>query len=110
MQKINLVELTGGGEVHNLSGHDRGQAARELFNIATLDESAEKVVIEIPDFVYTITPSFFQGMFAESVRALGGRDNFLSRYSFTADPVVLQQIDNGIRSSLMKRREILAEY
>lgn len=108
MQKIELMELTGNGEVHNLSGHERGLAARNKFNLEKLDSSAEPVVVAIPDFVYTITPSFFQGMFAESVKKLGNREGFLSHYTFIAPPVVLQQIENGIRSSLMKRGSLFS--
>ncbi|MBO6510893.1 MAG: hypothetical protein JJ866_24855 [Roseibium sp.] len=107
MLLIELNELTNGGEVRNLSGHERGQAARAKFGLADLDQANERVVISIPDFIYTITPSFFQGMFAESVRQLGGRDKFLDRYQFNADPVVLQQIDRGIKASLVERRPFM---
>ncbi|THK38630.1 hypothetical protein EHS39_08970 [Ensifer sp. MPMI2T] len=108
MQKIELLELTGNGEVHNLSGHERGVAARAKFNLAALDEGSEPVVVAIPEFVYTITPSFFQGMFADSVKKLGNREGFLAHYSFIAPPIVLQQIENGIRSSLMKRGNLFS--
>lgn len=107
MLLIELNELTNGGEVRNLSGHERGKAARLKFGLADLDNADQQVVISIPDFVYTITPSFFQGMFAESVRLLGDRERFLDRYQFDADPVVLQQIDRGIRASLMERRPFM---
>ncbi|MBO3760403.1 hypothetical protein [Ciceribacter sp. L1K22] len=107
MQQIELIELTGNGEVHNLSGHDRGLAARKKFKLEELDKAGDQVVVSIPDFVYSVTPSFFQGMFAESVRLFGNREKFLSRYQFRADPVVLEQIDNGIRASLMQRRSLL---
>ena len=109
MRTIQLIELTKGGEVHNLSGHEKGAAARKQFNLSALDSEDQAVVVDIPEFVYTITPSFFQGMFAESVRKFGDRDTFLNRYRFNADPVVLQQIDHGIRASLVKRRPIFAE-
>ncbi len=105
--QIELIELTNNGEVHNLSGHDRGLAARERFHIAELDGDADQVVISVPDFVYTITSSFFQGMFAESVKKFASREAFLSKYKFRAQPVVLQQIDRGITSSLMKRGTFL---
>lgn len=107
MQKIELEQLTK-GEVHNLSGHDRGQAARKLFDLNKYDEADDVVVVHIPEHVYTITSSFFQGMFAESVKHLGSRDDFLARYRFDADPVVLQQIEQGIRASLMRRGSLFA--
>lgn len=109
MVEINLSELTGNGEVRNLSGHDRGVAAREKYGLQQIDDAGEMVVIRSPVDLYTITPSFFQGMFAESVRAAGGREQFLARYKFDADPVVLRQIESGIETSLMKRRSIFAE-
>ena len=107
MQTIELEQLTK-GEVHNLSGHDRGQAARNHFKLSELDGGRETVVIHVPADVYTITSSFFQGMFAESVKALGTRERFLERYQFDADPIVLQQIEQGIRASLMKRTPIIS--
>lgn len=109
MQTIELEQLTK-GEVHNLSGHDRGQAARTHFNLADMDVTDDVVIVHVPDHVYTITSSFFQGMFAESVTKLGDRDKFLARYRFDADPVVLQQIEQGIRASLMKRKSIFAHH
>ncbi len=105
--QIELIELTNNGEVHNLSGHERGLAAREKFHIESLDGSEEPVVVAVPEFVYTITPSFFQGMFAESVKRFVTREAFLKKYRFNAQPVVLKQIDRGITASLMKRGSFL---
>lgn len=107
MRTIELEQLTK-GEVHNLSGHDRGQAARAHFNLSDMDSTDGVIVVHVPEHIYTITSSFFQGMFAESVTKLGDRDTFLSRYRFDADPVVLQQIEQGIRASLMTRKSIFA--
>lgn len=101
--QINLNDLTNNGEVHNLSGHDRGHAARVKYGIAKLDQEDDAVVVMIPDYIYSITSSFFQGMFAESVRHFGDRDSFLLKYKFDADTVVLQQIEKGIEASLFKR-------
>ncbi|PZR84379.1 MAG: hypothetical protein DI537_33135 [Stutzerimonas stutzeri] len=106
--QIELIELTNNGEVHNLSGHERGLAAREKFQISSLDGAQDEVVVSVPDFVYTITPSFFQGMFAESVKRFSSREAFLSKYKFKAQPVVLQQIDRGIKASLMHRGTFLS--
>jgi hypothetical protein len=108
MPKISLSELTNNGEVRNLSGHERGVAARVKYKLDQLDQGSEAVLIEIPDEVYSITSSFFQGMFAQSVRTLGSRDSFLAHYQFDAAPVVLRQIERGIEGSLIQRGSILA--
>ena len=97
MVEIKLSDLTRDGEVRNLSGHERGVAAREKFNLPNLDSAPETVVVVVPDDITTLTSSFFQGMFSESVQSLGNdRDRFLNHYQFDASPLVLMQIERGI--------------
>ncbi|TCU73953.1 hypothetical protein EDE08_10419 [Bradyrhizobium sp. R2.2-H] len=108
MSQINLGELTNNGEVRNLSGHERGVAARQKFALDNLDAAGAPVLVHVPEDVYSITSSFFQGMFAQSVRSCGDRERFLARYQFEAPVVVLRQIERGIEASLMKRGSILA--
>jgi hypothetical protein len=109
MLEIDLSELTNGGEVHNLSGHERGVAAREHFRLEDADASEESVRVIVPAYIYTLTPSFFQGMFAASVHASGNdRAKFFSRYKFAAPAVVLQQIERGIAAVRTRRGDILS--
>lgn len=108
MREINLSELTGGGEVRNLSGHDRGFAARQHFGLDRADSDVEPVFIRVPADVYLLTPSFFQGMFSQSVQALGNsRERFLSHYRFDAPSVIMRQIDQGIQRVQTRRGELL---
>jgi hypothetical protein len=107
-REIDLGELTRDGTVHNLSGHERGVAAREYFHLDELEASDEDIRVVVPLDVYTLTPSFFQGMFARSVRALGGdRERFLARFRFKAAPVVLRQVDRGIEATRIRRDDLL---
>ncbi len=108
MREINLKKLTNDGEVKNLSGHERGVAARKLFGLDEADAAHDVVHVIVPDDIYSLTASFFQGMFAESVRKAGNRDGFLKQYLFDAQPVVLKQVDRGIEASLMRRGSVLA--
>ncbi|MBR0834108.1 hypothetical protein JQ612_12985 [Bradyrhizobium manausense] len=108
MREISLKDLTNDGEVRNLSGHERGQAARASYHLDDADRDGDTVRVVVPDDVYSITSSFFQGMFSESVRKAGSRDTFLARFQFDAPPVVLRQIERGIEASLMRRGSILA--
>lgn len=80
---IRLEELTL-GEVKNLAGHDRGLKAREHFHIDELDTARESVTVKVPDNFRAISPSFFQGMFAESVHKVGGAIAFFNHYRFDA--------------------------
>jgi hypothetical protein len=106
--RIDLGELTRGGEVRNLSGQERGVAARRHFGLPGLDGSSEPVEVFVPNEITTLTTSFFQGMFAESVHALGGRERFLTHYRFDASPIVLRQLDRGIQNVTTRRSQVLA--
>jgi hypothetical protein len=101
---IDLGLLTRGGEVHNLSGHERGVAARESFNLDAFDAVKARVRIKVPDDIYSLTPSFFQGMFAETIHGEGDqKESFLARYNFDADAVIQRQIERGISAVLTRR-------
>lgn len=101
---INLEDLTGEGRVQNLSGRLRGLAAREKFRINELDRSDGVVEVHVPDYVYSLTPSFFQGLFGQSVKALGGNAlRFKSHFRFVAPDVVMKQIDRGLSAILTSR-------
>lgn len=82
-ERIDLGRLTK-GEVFNLAGHDRGVAARELFELSRLDDSDEDVLVEFPSGFRGVSSSFFQGMFAESVRRFNGARQFFEHYRFDA--------------------------
>lgn len=81
--RIALEKLTR-GQVRNLAGHDRGTSARNFFEIDRLDREPEPVTVSVPADFRAISASFFQGMFSESVRALGGALGFFEHYRFDA--------------------------
>ena len=102
MTEIRFSELTEGGKVRNLVGHERGEDARERWTLDDLDQDNEVVEVFVPAELLTLSSSFFQGMFAQSVKKMG-HDGFLDHYRFHASPIVMQQVADGIRDSLMKR-------
>lgn len=105
MQMIDLDQLTGEGQVQNLSGRLRGLAAREMFKIDEMDAANSPVEVHVPEYVYSLTPSFFQGLFGKSVHALGDDESlFRARFKFVAAPIVLQQIERGLRAALTSRK------
>ena len=58
-----------------------GAAARRAAQLNTLDQRNVLVEIRIPEGVYTMTVSFFLGMFGPSIQTLG-REKFLEKYRF----------------------------
>ena len=99
---IHLADLTR-GEVHNLSGHDRGLKAREMFSVAEMDSLPEEVVVVVPDDLDAISNSFFQGMFSDSVKQFGSRESFFDHYRFEASAPIIAQVQRGIDSVLTRR-------
>jgi hypothetical protein len=99
---INFRELVG-DRARNVSGHERGAEARARYDLDSADSSEAVVEIIIPDEIDAVATSFFQGMFAQSVRHYKSQENFLRHYRFTASPVVMEQILRGIDRSLTQR-------
>ncbi|KII14128.1 MULTISPECIES: hypothetical protein [Phaeobacter] len=99
---IDFSELTQ-GKVRNLSGHERGAEARGYFDLNSLDETTEVVEVVVPDNLDAIATSFFQGMFARSVRKFRSEEEFLSHYRFAARPEIISQVMRGIERVKMER-------
>ena len=107
MAEISLDEVAGSGRTRNLSGKERGVAARKQLNLDAYDSAPGEVVVVIPDYVDTISPSFFQGLFSQSIRALSGQDHFLAKYRFEANDSIKRWIEIGIRNASSSRDELI---
>ena len=104
---IDLARFAGERRVRNLSGKERGMAARADLRLDDLDKGPDQITVLVPDFLDTISPSFFQGMFSESIRALKGKDAFLRKYKFKGSEGIMQWIDIGIRNATSDRSKLL---
>lgn len=102
VHEIDLTALTK-DRVRMLSGHDRGSEARKFFDIDRLEAEDDEIVIVAPDSLDAVTPSFVQGLFAQSKTLPFGRDGFLRKYRFNTSEFVKEDILVGIDRLLMKR-------
>ncbi|MGZ9712614.1 hypothetical protein ACXX82_17610 [Glaciimonas sp. GNP009] len=75
-----------GGPVY--SGRPRGELIRAKFALDNIDQSSTLVDIQIPETTYSITSSFFLGLFGPSVVKAGSVEAFFSKYHFEAKPVL----------------------
>jgi hypothetical protein len=99
---IDLDFLTNDGQVHNLSGHNRGLEARGALDLDKLDVAAEPVDVAIPDHIYSISPSFVQGLFSASVKAFGNNpSDFFGHYRIQASDLVRRQIERAMSNITM---------
>ncbi|MER9357710.1 hypothetical protein NKI61_31355 [Mesorhizobium sp. M0514] len=104
---INLGVLAQDGRVRNLSGKERGVAAREALSIDKLDRESGVVNVVVPDYLDAISPSYFQGLFSQSIARLHGRERFLEKYHFQASDQIKQWIDIGIRNATSSRAPLI---
>lgn len=82
---IDFNEL--GGPVY--SGRPRGAAARVRYLLDEVDKDSNTVVdVSVPDRTYSMTSSFFLGLFGPSVVRAGSREAFFQKYHFKAKPVL----------------------
>jgi len=103
-EMIDLNILTDNGKVHNLSGHDRGLAARQMFGLDAFDEGESQVEIHVPEHIYAVSPSFVQGLLAASLQKVGlSLEAFSHRYTLVASDLIKRQFDRGISAILTNR-------
>ncbi|HEV7287745.1 hypothetical protein [Sphingomonas sp.] len=101
---IDLDALTDNGKVHNLSGHDRGVAARVAFELDRHDAETGEVEIVVPEHIYAVSPSFVQGLLSGSFQKFGlDREKFFARYRLVATDLIKRQFDRGISAILTNR-------
>lgn len=88
-----IVDLTQvAGPVY--SGRDRGVALRDRIKLDANEDSAEAVDVVIPEGTYTLSSSFFLGLFGPSVKKCGSVDQFERKFRFRA-PEFLKPVLRG---------------
>lgn len=81
MSRIELTkEHRGGPKSTTFSGRPEGEAVRLALGLSKYDEGSEIVSVTIPNDTTSFNPSFFLGLFFESVKKVGSVDNFKRKY------------------------------
>jgi hypothetical protein len=89
------------------TGRDRGERLRKEFKLDELDAEGGTVRVSIPEDAYTISSSFFLGMFGPSVVSSGSKDRFYARYHFQS-PAFLQEVLDGYIARALQRRNLFS--
>ena len=100
--QIDLSKLVGQDGVV-LAGMERGAAARTLFTLDKLDSSLDEVVVTPPETLEAISTSFVQGFLAGSLKTLG-EAKLREKYKFELNDVLKEDITDGLKRLLMKRK------
>lgn len=82
------------------AGRARGQAVRLDSGLEPAELREEHVEVHVPEDTFTVTTSFFLGMFGTSIQTLG-EQKFLSRFSFTGKDishVIRECVAEGVKT------------
>lgn len=83
MRTIKLTVEHRGNNSTTFTGRPQGKSVRAVLNLSQEDKKEEKVIIEIPQGTTSFNPSFYLGLFYDSILALKGVDNFKKKYQIT---------------------------
>ncbi|MFZ2538499.1 MAG: hypothetical protein WAX04_06315 [Oscillospiraceae bacterium] len=85
------------GTTKILAGRTEGEKLRKRLKLNSLDkkQDIDIIIIVIPDDLFGIAPSFFLGLFGQSIHSLGDA-NFKQRYIFECQPILYERIQTFI--------------
>lgn len=101
---MRTIELTkehrGGGKSTSFSGRPEGQAVRVSLSINKCDNDEDSFKIKIPSDTTSFNPSFFLGLFYDSVKKIGSVDKFKEKFVFDLSNFSNVELRNLIEEDL----------
>jgi hypothetical protein len=85
------------------TGRERGERLRKKFHLDEVDNSDAVVKISIPENTYSISSSFFLGLFGPSIVKYKTREAFLEKYRFHTTKFLMGVVDQHIARALQER-------
>src|ERR1700741_4832029 len=85
------------------TGRERGESLRKHLELDKKDQEGIDVDVVIPNDTYTVTSSFFLGLFGPSVVRAGSKDEFFKRFHFRAPPYLRPEVDGYVARALQQR-------
>ena len=80
--KIKMLEIYRGKKSTTFTGRPQGEQVRLKMNLNELDIDSKEYVIVFPANTTSINPSFYLGLFFNSVKNLNGLECFKQKYQF----------------------------
>lgn len=79
-----IIQLTkahrGGEKSSTFSGRPEGKDVRENLKLNDKDKDSKTYIIQMPDDTTSFNPSFYLGLFFDSIKTLGGIEKFSQKY------------------------------
>jgi len=109
MNKETIIDFSLlGGPLY--AGRDRGVEARKRLNLDDID-SVEDVHVEVrvPERTYSVTSSFFLGLFGDSIRSCGEVNSFFHKFRFKAPEQMLEKFTGYARRALREKKPLILQ-
>ncbi len=90
-------EYRGGNKSTTFSGRPEGAAVRKELRLDDLENSEDQIVVKIPNDTTSFNPSFFLGLFYESVKKCGSVEAFKSKFTFD-----LSEFSNELKDFILQ--------
>jgi hypothetical protein len=87
-----------------LVGREVGAQCRSKFGLEVEDVIFYPVEVHIPDSTYSMSSSFFLGMFGRSIHTAGSAETFFEKYQFKANHLLRRVIEACVRRALLERQ------
>lgn len=101
--KIDMLDgIKNGKLLKSISGRDLGEKQRKKFNLDLEDGAEGLVEVLVGEKILFVSSSFFLGMFGDSVRKFGSKDEFYKKYKFVCKDIALDSIDEAATEALKK--------
>ena len=88
-------------------GRDRGERARMKLNLAVEEQRCEKITVIVPEYVFTVSSSYFLGLFGESIKAAGSSDRFFQKFDFQCPDFLMHDFEKYVEITLQPNRPII---
>lgn len=85
------------------TGRERGALLRRDLNLDAVDAANAEVDVRIPANTYTISSSFFLGLFGPSVVKAGTKEAFYRRFHFDSPDFLKEVVDSYVLRALQSR-------
>jgi hypothetical protein len=85
-------------------GRENGEAARKKVKLDSLEDGADRIVVLIPEGTYSVNSSFFLGLFDKSIKKVGSRDGFLTKFEMNFPRHLKESIDAAIERALLEKK------
>ena len=85
------------------TGRSRGARLRAELKLDALEQAGSQFEVSIPENTYTVSSSFFLGLFGPSVVKAGSKDEFYKKFNFKVPAFLRPDVDGYIARALQSR-------